>query len=97
MARQFFEGGAQQGGALPSFAMPRHVLPPEPERFMNATPQAGSDLSKAWNEMQAGRAGPAEILRSHTAGGGWSSEFDGVSQIPRPSSQQNMPMQSNCE
>ena len=101
MARQFFEGGAQQAGAPPSFAMPRHVLPPEPERFMNAPPQAGHDLSKAWNEMQAaGRSGtPAEMLRTHSpaTAGGWSAEFDGVAQIARPSGQQNMPMQSNCE
>ena len=101
MARQFFEGGAQQAGAPPSFAMQRHVLPPDSERFMNAPPQAGHDLSKAWNEMQAtGRSGtPAEMLRTHSpaTAGGWSAEFDGVAQIARPSGQQNMPMQSNCE
>ncbi|EJF65576.1 peroxisome targeting signal receptor [Dichomitus squalens LYAD-421 SS1] len=95
MARQFFEGGPQQAGAPPSFAVPRHVMPHEPERFMSAPAQAGPDLTKAWNEMQAGRAVPGEMLRSHTASGGWSAEFDGVSQIARPSSQQNMPMQSN--
>lgn len=103
MARQFFEGGPQQAGQPPSFAMQRHVLPSEPERFMNAPPQAGHNLGNAWNEMQAaGRSGtPAEMLRAHThsptTAGGWSSEFDGVAQIAHPSGQQNMPMQSNCE
>ncbi|KAI0744275.1 peroxisome targeting signal receptor [Daedaleopsis nitida] len=99
MARQFFEGGSQQGGAPPSFAMPRHVLPLEPERFMAAPPQAGHDLSRAWNEMQAGRAGtPAEMLRAHTpqgTAGGWSSEFDGSMQVPRSSGQQGMSAPSN--
>ena len=101
MARQFFEGNAQQGGAPSSFVMPHHVMPPEAERFMHA----GPDLSKAWNEMQqAGRAGsaptPGAMYRTHTptsAPGGWSAEFDGVAQIGRPPAQQSMPMQSNCE
>ena len=105
MARQFFEGNAQQAGAPPSFAMPHHVMPPEAERFMHAPPQAGPDLSKAWSEMQqAGRAGsaptPGAMYRTHTptsAPGGWSAEFDGVAQIGRPPAQQSMPMQSNCE
>ncbi|RDX41796.1 peroxisome targeting signal receptor [Lentinus brumalis] len=98
MARQFFEGNAQQAGAPPSFAMSHHAMPPEPERFMHAPPQAGHDLGKAWNEMQAGRSTPGEMYRTHTptaAAGGWSAEFDGVGQIGRPSAQQSMPMQSN--
>ncbi len=97
MARQFFEGGAQQAGAPPAFAMPRHVLPPEPERFAGAPPQAGHDLSKAWTEMQAGRGAPAEMLRTRSSNGGWSAEFDGGAHIAQPSGQQTMPMQSNRE
>ena len=98
MARQFFDGGAQQAGAPPAFAMPRHVMPLEPERFASAPPQAGHDLNKAWNGMPVGPGTPAELLRAHSAnGGGWSAEFDGVTQIAQPSGQQNMPMQSNCE
>ncbi|KAI0355751.1 TPR-like protein [Trametes cingulata] len=100
MARQFFEGGSsQQAGAPPSFAMQRHIMPPDAERFMNAPPP--QDLGKAWNEMQAGRAMGGDMLRTHSpaaaaaAAGGWSSEFDSVAQIARPSGQQNMPMQSN--
>ncbi|KAI1785750.1 peroxisome targeting signal receptor [Ganoderma leucocontextum] len=95
MARQFFDGGAQQAGAPPAFAMPRHVMPPESERFASAPPQAGHDLGKAWNEMHAVRGAPGEMLRTHTSNGGWSAEFDGVAQIAQPSGQQNMPMQSN--
>ena len=98
MARQFFDGGnAQQAGAPPAFAMSRHVLPPEPERFASAPPQAGHDLNNAWTEMQA-RGAPAEMLRARSSNGGWGAEFDGVAQIAQPAAgQQNMPMQSNCE
>ncbi|KAH9895098.1 peroxisome targeting signal receptor [Cubamyces lactineus] len=100
MARQFFEGGgSQQAGAPPSFAMPRHVMPPEAERFMNTPPPqaAGPDLSSAWNQMQAGRAMGSDMLRaqSQSLASGWNAEFDSVSQIARPAGQQSMPMQSN--
>ncbi|KAI0645973.1 TPR-like protein [Trametes meyenii] len=105
MARQFFEGGVpQQTGAPPSFAMQRHILPPDAERFMSAPPPhaAGADLSKAWNEMQAGRAMSNDLLlRTHSpasasaSASGWGAEFDSVAQIPRPAGQQGMPMQSN--
>ena len=98
MARQFFDSsGAQQAGAPPAFAMPRHVLPHEPERFAGAGAPP-PDLSKAWTEMQAGRAAPSEMMRARSSNGGWSAEFDGVAQIAQPAGQQqNMPMQSNCE
>ncbi|KAI0369650.1 TPR-like protein [Pilatotrama ljubarskyi] len=98
MARQFFEGGSsQQAGAPPSFAMQRHIMPPNVERFMDAPPPqaAGHDLSKAWNEMQSGRAMGGDMLRTQSPATNWSSEFDSVAQIARPASQQNMPMQSN--
>ena len=107
MARQFFEGNAQQGGVPPSFAMPHHVMPPEAERFMHA----GPDLSNAWSEMQqAGRAGsaptPGAMYRTHTptsAPGGWSAEFDGAQMGRAPGlmhvqqQQQGMAAQANCE
>ncbi|KAI8992876.1 peroxisome targeting signal receptor [Trametes punicea] len=100
MARQFFEGSApqQNSGPHPSFAMQRHIMPIEAERFMSSPPPQsvpGSDLSKAWNEMQAGRALGHDVGRTHSPAAGWSAEFDSVAQIARPSGQQNMPMQSN--
>ncbi|KAI9061756.1 TPR-like protein [Trametes sanguinea] len=100
MARQFFEGGAPQqaSGPSPSFAMQRHIMSPEAERFMSTPPPqmaAGPDLSKAWNEMQVHRAMSSDMARTHSPAAGWSAEFDSVAQIARPASQQNMPMQSN--
>ncbi|OSC97435.1 peroxisome targeting signal receptor [Trametes coccinea BRFM310] len=100
MARQFFEGGAPQqaSGPSPSFAMQRHMMSPDAERFMSTPPPqmaSGPDLSKAWNEMQAHRAMSSDMARTHSPAAGWSAEFDSVAQIARPASQQNMPMQSN--
>ncbi|CDO72496.1 hypothetical protein BN946_scf184980.g37 [Trametes cinnabarina] len=100
MARQFFEGGPHQqaGGPSPSYAMQRHVMSPDAERFMSTPPPqtaAGPDLGKAWNELQSHRAMANDMARTHSPAAGWSAEFDSVAQIARPVSQQNMPMQSN--
>ncbi|KAI0820042.1 peroxisome targeting signal receptor [Trametes gibbosa] len=103
MARQFFEGGSsQQAGAPPSFAMQRHVMPPDAERFMHSpsAQAAGPDLQKAWSEMQAGRPmGGGDLLRMQqqhpSSPSSWGAEFDSVAHIARPVGQQSMPMQSN--
>lgn len=101
MARQFFEGGSsQQGSAPPSFAMQRHIMPHEAERFMHTPPPqaAGPDLHQAWNEMQhpGGAMGSdMQMQRMQAPPSGWGAEFDSVAQIARPSGQQSMPMQSN--
>lgn len=83
LARQFFEGNAQQSASGPAPAILSHI-PPQMSGVMDPAMRASPDLSKAWNEMALQSGFRAQIHRSdvgNSSTSGWTAEFGRTSSV----------------